>query len=81
MNKDNMIILGIVIALAFILASGSYGMMGFGSFGGYGQMMGGSYTGFSLMWLVGLLSMTLIVIALFYFTLELIKNNNIRREK
>ena len=71
-DKENNVMLAVVIALIVLLALGGFGMMGFSNWG-TGGMMNGFYGGLGFMWLFGWLIMVLVVVALVLFILWLIK--------
>ncbi len=73
MNKENNLIIGIVVAVFVIFALGGTGMMGFGSYGWMMGMMNGNYSGFGFMWIFGWLIMILTIIVLVLFIIWLFK--------
>lgn len=73
MNKENNIILAVVIALLVFLFLGGFGMTGIGNYGGMYGMMNGFYSGFGFIWIFGWLIMILVLIALVLFIMWLIK--------
>lgn len=72
MNKDNKIIIAILISLVIILVFGEYRISGFDNYS-MRNMMNGFYQGYSLNWFLGETMMILIIIFLTLGILWLIK--------
>ena len=68
-NNNNNLLIGIIIVVIVFLL---FGMFGFGD-GMGGCMMGNWNYGFGGMWIFGFLFMTLILVALIFFILWLVK--------